>query len=209
MKITKINGIYYDLSTFDHPGGKTAILHSFDRDATILFKSHHPFVSENKLETTLKKYEITDLPEGYTLFEGEKDIPQFNYDTEFFKELKHEVRKYFETESKQRGIKLLEATKATPWRWFQLFVLTIFKIFSNIIWIQGWWISLILFPLFDWICSVNIFHDASHFAMSINPTVNLWLAYIHGISLTSPQYWFHQHNIAHHTYSNIPHKDPD
>jgi hypothetical protein len=32
--------------------------HSFGRDSTVLFESHHPFVSKAKLDIILKKYEI-------------------------------------------------------------------------------------------------------------------------------------------------------
>ncbi len=71
MRITKINGKYYDLTNFNHPGGETAIWHSFGRDSTILFESHHPFVSKEKLEIILKKYEILELPKGINLLVGE------------------------------------------------------------------------------------------------------------------------------------------
>ena len=59
MNITKIQDKYYDLSNFNHPGGETAIWHSYGRDATVLFKSHHPIVSQKKINAILKQYEIT------------------------------------------------------------------------------------------------------------------------------------------------------
>ena len=49
MDITKINGKYYDLTNFNHPGGKIALSLSFDRDATVLFNSYHPFISKSKI----------------------------------------------------------------------------------------------------------------------------------------------------------------
>ena len=58
MKISKINGKYYDLSNFNHPGGEIALWHSYGRDATILFKSYHPFVSEKKLESIVSIHQL-------------------------------------------------------------------------------------------------------------------------------------------------------
>ena len=94
MRITKIHGKYYDLTDFNHPGGDTAIWHAYGRDATVLFESYHPFVSKNKLDSILEKYEISELPHGYKLFPNEENVPQFDFDTEFSKELKIEVKKY-------------------------------------------------------------------------------------------------------------------
>jgi fatty acid desaturase len=209
MKYTKINNKYYDLTNFKHPGGETALWHSYGRDATILFRSHHPFVSENKLETILKKYEISELPKGVKLYPNEENVPTFNYDTNFSNELKSEVKKYFNKQSNLNNIRLLEATKATYSRWTIITLLTLIKIFCNILWIKGYWSSILLFPLFDWLSDVNVFHDGSHFALSLNQNINLYFAYIFGISLTNVQYWAQQHNVAHHGYSNIYKKDPD
>jgi delta11-fatty-acid desaturase len=64
--ISKIHGKYYDLKSFNHPGGSTALWHSYGRDSTVLFESHHPLVSKDKLEIILKKYEIP-VPENFLI----------------------------------------------------------------------------------------------------------------------------------------------
>jgi fatty acid desaturase len=208
MKITKIHGKYYNLTNFNHPGGDIALWHSFDRDATILFESHHPFVSKNRLDAILKKYEIENLPEKYTLLPNEEDVPKFNFDTDFCKEIKQEVKKYFEKKSIQKNIRLSEATKANNGRWLLIIVLLILRIISFCYWIKGYWVFVILKPITAWFSSVNSFHDGCHFALSVNPIINQVFSY------SIPQFsnavaWYFQHNIGHHCYTNILKKDPD
>ncbi len=56
---------------------------------------------------------------------------------------------------------------------------------------------------------MSIMHDANHGAFSKNPTVNKWLGYtinLAGVGLTN---WKLQHNILHHTYTNIANVDED
>jgi fatty acid desaturase len=208
MKITKIHGKYYDLTNFNHPGGDIALYHSFERDATILFESHHPFVPKDKLYSILEKYEVSELPSGYKLLPNEDTVPQFEFDTEFANEIKDEVKKYFEQESKYCDVKLLEATKATIWRWALIVLLTIFRIIGLWQWINGNWVGLITFPVTSWIAGSNTFHDACHFALSSNQKLNALVGYTFP-ELVSPLSWYHQHNIAHHAYTNIDHRDPD
>jgi fatty acid desaturase len=209
MNITKINGKYYDITNFNHPGGKIALSHSFDRDATVLFNSYHPFISKDKIESIFKKYEIETLPDNYSLLKGEEDVLQFDFNTHFSIELKEEVKKYFDKLSKKDNIDFLESLKATKKRLNDYYLVTALKILSNILWLNGWWISLMFLPLFDWLSVNAIFHEAAHFSLSRNQYINQFACYFYGIVLTSPQYWYIQHNICHHSYSNIPYKDSD
>ena len=209
MYITKIRGKYYDITNFKHPGGKVALSHSFNRDATILLKSYHPFTSDEKFESILKKYEIEKLPENYSLYDGEEDVPKFDFNTDFTNEMKSEVKKYFEKESKKKNISLYASIKATNFRWIEMIFLTILKIVSNILWIKGNWSSLILLPLFDWLTVGPYFHEAAHFSFSSYPVVNKFMSYFYGVCLINTQYWYNQHNIAHHTFTNIPGSDND
>ena len=39
--VTKIHNSYYDLTTFNHPGGPIAVALAFGRDGSELFESHH------------------------------------------------------------------------------------------------------------------------------------------------------------------------
>lgn len=63
-------------------------------------------------------------------------------------------------------------------------------------------------PLFCWLYDSNTFHDATHFALSKNQYVNQFFSHI-CFQLTQPLDWIHQHNIGHHSYTNIERRDPD
>jgi cytochrome b involved in lipid metabolism len=100
--ITKIHNKYYNIEKFKHPGGDDAIWHSYRRDSTAMFEMYHPFINKEKIHNILQKYEVSeDIAKTY-LLQGENDIPQFDYDTEFSREIKQEVLKYFQKEAKKR-----------------------------------------------------------------------------------------------------------
>ena len=63
-------------------------------------------------------------------------------------------------------------------------------------------------PVTFWIWSVNIFHDASHFAYSLNWKINELMMNV-GFMFCTPYVWYHQHVIAHHSFPNIHGLDPD
>jgi len=73
---------------------------------------------------------------------------------------------------------------------------------------QGSWLACLVLPFIDWIAGVNIFHDASHFALSTNWVINYIGMYLHPY-FCSPTLWMHQHVIGHHNYTNLPERDPD
>ncbi|EGD79088.1 microsomal delta-5 desaturase [Salpingoeca rosetta] len=219
-KAMRIHGKWYDVEGFNHPGGPVMISLGKGRDATGLFESHHPFTSRARLEKLLAKYEthepcrLLDESDQGTEFEW----PEYeNKDgkvadgapvSAFGKELVDQVKHYFEGEAKRRGVSLLDATKATPMRWLELFVL--FSLFLATLpgFFRGEYWTLIAMPLTYWVIGVNIFHDGSHFALSRHWRVNALATYI-GWYFSSPIEWYHQHVIGHHVYANIPRKDPD
>ena len=45
---TRIRGEWYNLQSFDHPGGPVAISLAMGRDATALFESHHYFIDHGR-----------------------------------------------------------------------------------------------------------------------------------------------------------------
>ena len=192
--ITKINNKYYNLENFNHPGGSVAIKQCFGRDGTVLFRSHHPFINGEKLESILNKYEC----DKQELLEGEEDVPKFEFDSEFSKDLISSVQTFFKNKS----------TKAPEGRWVLLIFLFVFKCVSLRLYWSGNWSSLILLPLFGWLYDSNTFHDACHFALSKKQWVNNLFSHT-AFQLTQPLDWIHQHNIGHHSYTNISYKDPD
>ena len=56
---------------------------------------------------------------------------------------------------------------------------------------------------------MSVMHDANHGAFSSNERVNWWLGHTLNLCGGSAHNWKLQHNILHHTYTNITHVDED
>lgn len=56
---------------------------------------------------------------------------------------------------------------------------------------------------------MSVMHDANHGAYSANERVNWWLGHTLNLLGGSARNWKMQHNILHHTYTNITHVDDD
>ena len=204
--ITKIRNKYYNIENFKHPGGEDAIWHSYGRDSTAMFEMYHPFVNKDKLQNILSKYEISsdkvsEEEAKQFLLQGEDNVPQFEYETEFSKEVKQEVYNYFQKEAKKNNTTIRKITKASMGRWILIIFLNMLRILSIIGWLNGYIYGLFAFPLLFWL-NTSVFHDACHFALSVNPFINKLFSYSL-FEFTFPKIWYYQHNISHHSYTNI------
>jgi linoleoyl-CoA desaturase len=56
---------------------------------------------------------------------------------------------------------------------------------------------------------MSVMHDANHGAYSSNSRINLWLGHTLNLLGGTVFNWKLQHNILHHTYTNVVHKDDD
>ncbi|PZX54055.1 fatty acid desaturase family protein [Algoriphagus chordae] len=56
---------------------------------------------------------------------------------------------------------------------------------------------------------MGVMHDAIHGSYSKNPTVNKYLGYSMNLIGANASVWRIQHNVLHHTYTNIDHGDDD
>ena len=147
--LMRIHGRWYDVTDFNHPGGPVAIGLGKGRDATALFEAHHPFTSRSKLGQLLKKYEVTNPPEECEralVDPREKGDQTFHWGSDFTeprspfaRQVQEEVADYFRKEAKRRGISLLAATKATPWRWFEFLFIMFAFVASIPFFVQGYW----------------------------------------------------------------------
>ena len=223
-KIVKIHNKYYDITNFAHPGGPMAIMAANRRDATVLFESHHPFSDRDMMNDILKKYEIHEEREKCEkyLLPGENengDNNLFNWEetlnSEFTLELRDKVKKHFKYQAEERGVSLLEATKATPQRWCEWGAMASATMWSfyTMLYSQSifWsWLNVLLCPAIYWI-SAGMFHDGSHFAVSRDWRINWGIQHMYNMYriFSSPYNWLHQHIIGHHMYTNIHNKDPD
>ncbi|KAL2635760.1 hypothetical protein R1flu_007239 [Riccia fluitans] len=211
--VTKIHDKWYDLTNFEdfHPGGPVALGLAYGRDATVMFESHHPFTDRRVLDAILQKYELDEAAsQRLQTLEEQHGIPDhtFVWKSDFGDALKFHVREYFQAESKRRNVSLIEATKATPEKWMEVIVLGFFYASSLVSLIRGEWSALLTVPLSAWLSSVNTFHDAAHFALHKNWKINHIVSYAYPF-ISSPFAWYHQHNIGHHSYTNVGHRDPD
>ncbi|WP_247237913.1 acyl-CoA desaturase [Telluribacter sp. SYSU D00476] len=74
------------------------------------------------------------------------------------------------------------------------------------------WASLILWLLMGLGISgigMSVMHDANHGAYSKNPSVNKWMGYSINLAGAGVDNWKFQHNILHHTYTNVVPMDED
>ena len=216
---TRIHGLDYNLDGFDHPGGAYALNHAYGRDATVLFESMHPFVDKVKLRKVLSKYRTSptkaDTPS--LLLEGEAEAPAFKYDSAFGNDLKERVNAHFVAQAASRGVSIHESIKATPWEWVRLTMLHTMTFSVLAAYAYTWSTSTIagapfslglLLGLCLFVSGVNVFHDGAHFSLSTNAWLN-HAAHSCYFWFCSSSAWYHSHNISHHAYTNVAHRDAD
>lgn len=195
--ITKIHSKYYDLSNFKHPAGEIPLQLAADRDATELFESHHLFSDREMLMKILSKYEI---PATKELQIADNEIYDWDdtLNSEFSKELRSVMKETFE----KSGIK----ARMSDWLIMSgLFAIYLYNLYY---YYQGNYVALLLYPFSLWVFTVNVYHDASHFALSKNPLINR-LGTCTALMFSLTYCWYHQHVIGHHSFVNILSKDPD
>lgn len=66
---------------------------------------------------------------------------------------------------------------------------------------KGYYWALIVMPIFSWLFGVNIAHDASHFAISHNPSINFIIS-LFSVPAYNTIFWYYQHVLQHHSYTN-------
>jgi linoleoyl-CoA desaturase len=136
-----------------------------------------------------------------------KTVSFNNSENSFFKQLKDEVNKYFETTGKtQTGD-------------FRLYLKSIILLpLSVILYIllvfvsMPVWISLVLCIIFGVnlaLIGFNIMHDACHGSYSTKKWVNEVMGYTMNYLGSNAFIWKIKHNIIHHTYTNIDGVDDD
>ncbi|XP_062520830.1 uncharacterized protein LOC134195765 [Corticium candelabrum] len=194
-----VRGRVYDLTKFidKHPGGIDQMLLGAGRDVTQVFEMYHDF-SVHKL---LDKFYVGDLITN--------EFPVYPESGEFAKTLKKRVKDRF----KELGMSPKDA-RWTLLRYFWILLgVVVFWYLQTFVYsncLIGCLIVSIGLAVFNGLGSLNVPHDASHFAVTHKPWVwrlaSLWHDFINGMSQTV---WNHQHTIGHHPYTNVDHADPD
>ncbi len=125
----------------------------------------------------------------------------------FFSTLKKRVDEYFEQTNKSRY-----GNKAMTIKSIVLVSAYIVPFFVLLFTNPPLWISLLLWFVMGLGISgigMSVMHDANHGAFSKNPTVNKWMGYTINLAGVGVLNWKLQHNILHHTYTNVPEVDED
>jgi len=192
-----IHGEAYDVSEFvaRHPGGRAAIGLGAGRDCTAMFESYHALSKRGPPRALLAKYKV-----NRPAVVAKLAMYKWAVDDVFYTDVKNTVRGFLDKH------KLTHKASTNRWLFFWA---GFFAQLLPIYWfVQGYWMSLIILPIFLWVYSVNYFHDASHFALSHQPWVNTFVMYLFPY-FESPTTWLHQHIIGHHSYTNDEELDPD
>jgi len=125
----------------------------------------------------------------------------------FYRELKKRVNNYFEENNLARsgGWRImLKGGVILAW----LLISYILLVFYTSGWLSGLFFSFLLAQGFV-LVGFNIMHDSVHGSFAGNRKLNKLLGYTLDLIGGSERLWYHKHNILHHTYTNIAHKDTD
>ena len=161
--------------------------HAKGRDATALFKSHHPFVSSQKLASILQKYEVDyDEYKGH-LMKGEDSQPQFKWGTDFQVALLKQVKEYFLKKAQGQDTEVLRATKGSGSRMAVAVLLLCLHLLAVFYYFQGSWLATLALPWLIWM-NVQTFHEACHFSLSLSPKVNRFFALLLP-EMSTPTMW--------------------
>ena len=128
--------------------------------------------------------------------------------TEFVKVLRKRVNQYFKERniSKNSNFNMVFKTIFM----ISIYFVPFFIIISGII--DAWWVNLILWAVMGFGMAgigMSVMHDANHGSYSKSKRVNSLLGYIIHLIGGSATNWKLQHNVLHHTYTNISGMDED
>ena len=130
-----------------------------------------------------------------------------NSGNEFFSELRRRVDKYFKSNniSPHANSQMVIKTIVLLSAYLVPFILFLFLQ-------PPLWVSLILWGIMGFALAgigMSVMHDANHGSYSSNRHVNTFLGHTLNLLGGSVFNWKLQHNILHHTYTNIVHMDED
>jgi fatty acid desaturase (delta-4 desaturase) len=202
-----IDGIIYDITNFQHPGGD--IIYAFGgNDVTVLYQMIHPFARIHNPKSSLLSKQL--CPVGIvTDFTCE-----YEFDTPFAMELRREVYRIvsgYNTTSRRHLLHYRGGQQATyGWIVRACFYIAFF-FYCQYRWMthtQRSFLWAILYGISKAWIGLNVQHDANHGAVSVRyPWINRILGIGADLIGGSQWIWIQQH-WTHHGYTNTQH-DPD
>lgn len=140
-------------------------------------------------------------------FQAIRFVNQTNTDSQFLAILRQRVDQHFEKEKLSKKSNIHMVFKTILFISGYLFPFLIYLLVN-----PSWMISIILWTLMAFSISgigMSIMHDANHGAYSSNRTINTLLGWTINLAGAFAFNWKIQHNILHHTYTNITDYDDD
>mmetsp|Transcript_15092 Transcript_15092/g.42570 ORF Transcript_15092/g.42570 Transcript_15092/m.42570 type:complete len:465 (-) Transcript_15092:76-1470(-) len=182
-----IDGIIYDLTNFQHPGGDSINMFG-GNDVTVQYKMIHPYHTTKHLE----KLRQVGVVEGYK--------SEYAFDTEFEREIKAEVFKIV-----RRGREF-----GTPGYFFRVLCYVSLAFYLQYRWMMGptSYTLATVYGVALAMIGLNVQHDANHGAASRKVWINDLLGFGADMIGGCKWLWMEKH-WTHHTYTNHKDKDPD
>lgn len=130
-----------------------------------------------------------------------------SHNVEFYKTLQKRVRDYFKENKISRYGNWEMVVKTI----FMLSLYLVPLVLATVLSAPSWLIFLLWVVAGFGLAGVglSIMHDANHGAYSQNKNVNRWVGYVLFLAGGSDAMWRIQHNILHHTYTNVTGMDED
>jgi linoleoyl-CoA desaturase len=130
-----------------------------------------------------------------------------NHNAEFYKDLKQRVNHYFKSNNLSRygNANMVSKTVVMLLLYLVPFIL-ILTIVDSI------WLTMLMWCVMGFGMAgigLSVMHDANHGAYSANPKVNKYIGYVIFLLGGSDVNWRIQHNVLHHTYTNVSGMDED
>lgn len=188
-----IHSRQYDLTKWlhNHPGGAWALELGRNRDCTCLFESYHVFSDMQKLEKILAQYELPESKNRtFPVLPVEQRTDNSTgmvFRDPFHREVKQMAQDYF----KEKKI----SHKMKSWVLFSVICVIIAEAICAVgIW-YGYRIAVVLMPVFGWLLTGNVAHEASHFALSSRPIVNSIFAFTSAPMFFNSTAWYIEHIV--------------
>lgn len=130
-----------------------------------------------------------------------------SHNVEFYKTLQQRVREYFKENQKSRFANTNMVIKT-------IFMLALYIVpfISLITWVESWWLGFAMWIIMGLGMAgigLSVMHDANHGAYSKNKFMNQLISQVMIILGGSDVNWRIQHNVLHHTYTNVTGMDED
>lgn len=128
--------------------------------------------------------------------------------TEFAKTLRIRVEDYFDTNNKSKYANGSMVSKTLVM--LSVFFVPVILLCSGIV-TSAWWLFTPYFISGLGMAGIGmrVMHDAIHGAYSRNRTINKYMGYTMNLIGANARVWRIQHNVLHHTYTNIDDADDD